>query len=294
MYDELKLYNDIDINFIRLTKPLFNSSDLPLSGLYNSIDNIEYQNYPLKNKINNFIIPIGGEPGLENLFQLKNSFDKLLTDEILEGLIILTNISDRDITLKNLEVSLLYENFPKNLGILFPDKENSLLLLQNQSYSIKIKNHLKKSGKYGILVKFGTRCGFYDQQYYLMKQRNKIRENNNYKIIDNHVEYYNNKLFDFNVNDPFDIKAIFRMNQMKEEYFIEINIQNKSKYNLSIPDLIIKPKGSNTYLKPVSTLQEMKSFQEILNLNKDLLIIKLKQKKWILSEQQSQNHVWFI
>ena len=69
---------------------------------------------------------------------------------------------------------------------------------------------------------------------------------------------YNNKLFDFNVNDPFDIKAIFRMNQMKEEYFIEINIQNKSKYNLSIPDLIIKPKGSNTYLKPVSTLQEMK------------------------------------
>lgn len=110
MYDELKLYNDIDINFIRLTKPLFNSSDLPLSGLYNSIDNIEYQNYPLKNKINNFIIPIGGEPGLENLFQLKNSFDKLLTDEILEGLIILTNISDRDITLKNLEISLLYEN----------------------------------------------------------------------------------------------------------------------------------------------------------------------------------------
>ena len=258
MYDELKLYNDIDINFIRLTKPLFNSSDLPLSGLYNSIDNIEYQNYPLKNKINNFIIPIGGEPGLENLFQLKNSFDKLLTDEILEGLIILTNISDRDITLKNLEVSLLYENSPKNLGILFPDKENSLLLLQNQSYSIKIKNHLKKSGKYGILVKFGTRCGFYDQQYYLMKQRNKIRENNKYKIIENHVEYYNNKLFDFNVNDPFDIKAIFRMNQMKEEYFIEINIQNKSKYNLSIPDLIIKPKGSNTYLKPISTLQEMK------------------------------------
>jgi hypothetical protein len=48
------------------------------------------------------------------------------------------------------------------------------------------------------------------------------------------------------------------MNQMKEEYFIEINIQNKSKYNLSIPDLIIKPKGSNTYLKPISTLQEMK------------------------------------
>ena len=258
MYDELKLYKDIDIDLIRLTKPLFNSLDLPLSGLYNSVDNIEYQNYPLKNKINNFTIPIGGEPGLENLFQLKNSFDKLLTDEILEGLIILTNTSERDITLKNLEISLLYENSPKNLGILFPDKENSLLLLQNQSYSIKIKIHLKKSGKYGILVKFGTRCGFYDQQYYLMKQRNKIRENNNYKIIDNHVEYYNNKLFDFNVNDPFDIKAIFRMNQMKEEYFIEINIQNKSKYNLSIPDLIIKPKGSNTYLKPVSTLQEMK------------------------------------
>jgi len=104
------------------------------------------------------------------------------------------------------------------MAIPLPDKDSTLFLSKSQSYSIKFKNYLKKSGKYSLDVKFWTKCDFYDQQYYLMKQRNKIRENNKYKIIENHVEYYNNKLFDFNVNHPFDIKAIFRMNQMKEEY----------------------------------------------------------------------------
>ena len=56
MIEEFKIYKDIDINFIRLSKPVFNSIDVPLSGLYNSIDNIEYPNYPLK--INLKILPL--------------------------------------------------------------------------------------------------------------------------------------------------------------------------------------------------------------------------------------------
>ena len=73
----------------------------------------------------------------------------------------------------------------------------------------------------------------------------KIKESKKYKIEDYHVEYYNNKIFNFNVNDPFVIKPKFMMNQMKEEYFIEINIKNNTNYNLTIPDLIIKPKQRN-------------------------------------------------
>ena len=258
MIEELKIYKDIDINFIRLSKPVFNSIDLPLSGLYNSIDNIEYPNYPLKNKFKNFTTPVNGGLGLDNLFFLKTSFDKLLTEEKLEGLIILTNNSGRDITIKNMEISLIFETQQKTLSITLPEKDNTLFLSQNQSYSMKIKNYLKKKGKYSFDVKFWTKSWFYDQQYYALKQKVRIKESNKYKIIDNHVEYYNNKIFNFNVNEPFDIKTIFKMNQMKEEYFIELNIKNKSKYNLTIPDLIIKPKQrNNIFLKPISTLEEM-------------------------------------
>jgi len=258
MIEELKLYKDIDINFIRLSKPVFNSLDLPLSGLYNSLDNIEYPNYPLKNKFKNFTTPINGGLGLDNLFMLKTSFDKLLTDEKLEGLIILTNNSPRDITIKNMEISFIFEADQNTFLISLPDKDNTLFLSRNQSYSLKIKKNLKEKGKYGFDIKFWTKSFFYDQQYYNLKQRGKIKESSKYKIIDSHVEYYNNKIFNFSVSDPFDIKTKFKMNQLKDEYFIEINIKNISKYNLTIPDLIIKPnQRNNIYLKPTSNLEEM-------------------------------------
>ena len=258
MLEELKIYKDIEITFIRLRKPDFNSLDLPLSGLYNSIDNIEYSNYPLKNKFKNFSFPSPGQIGVDNLFQLKNSFGKLYTEEILEGIIIIANISERDITIKNMEISLFFEKHQKTMAIPLPDKDSTLFLSKSQSYSIKFKNYLKKSGKYSLDVKFWTKCDFYDQQYYITSQRNRIKYSDKYKIIDNHVEYYNNIIFNFSVNDPFEIKPIFKVNQMKEEFFIEINIKNKSTYNLTIPDLIIKPKQrNNLFLKPVTTLEEL-------------------------------------
>ena len=258
MVEELKIYQDIDINFTRLLKPKFNNLDLPLSGLYNDINNIESPNFPLKNKFNNFTTSAGGGLGLENLFLLKNSFEKLITEETLEGLIILTNNSKRDVIIKNLEISLNFETHQRTLSIPLPDRDNTLFLSKNKSYSIKIKNNLKKQGKYSFEVKFWTKCAFYDQQYYSLKQRARVKESNKYKIIDNHVEYYNNKIFSFSVNDPFDIKTKFGMSRIKEEYFIEINIKNKTNYYLTIPDLIIKPKQKNNIiLKPISTLEEM-------------------------------------
>ena len=258
MLEELKIYKDIEITFIRLRKPDFNSLDLPLSGLYNSIDNIEYSNYPLKNKFKNFSFPSPGQIGVDNLFQLKNSFGKLYTEEILEGIIIIANISERDITIKNMEISLFFEKHQKTMAIPLPDKDSTLFLSKSQSYLIKFKNYLKKSGKYSLDVKFWTKCDFYDQQYYITSQRNRIKYSDKYKIIGNHVEYYNNIIFNFSVHDPFEIKPIFKVNQMKEEFFIEINIKNKSTYNLTIPDLIIKPKQrNNLFLKPVTTLEEL-------------------------------------
>ena len=205
MTEELKIYKDIDINFIRLSKPEINTLDIPLSGIYNNIDNNEYPNYPLKNKFKNFTTTLNGGLGAENLFLLKNTFDKLITEEFLEGLIILSNNSTRDVIIKNVEISLIFETQQKTLTISLPDKDNTLFLSPNQSYSIKVKNYLKKKGKYSFDVKFWTKSFFYDQQYNMLRQKAKIRENKKYKIIDNHVEYYNNKIFSFNVSEPFEI-----------------------------------------------------------------------------------------
>ena len=263
MVEELKIYQDIDINFTRLLKPKFNNLDLPLSGLYNDINNIESPNFPLKNKFNNFTTSQGGGLGLENLFLLKNSFEKLITEETLEGLIILTNNSKRDVIIKNLEISLNFETHQRTLSIPLPDRDNTLFLSKNKSYSIKIKNNLKKQGKYSFEVKFWTKCAFYDQQYYSLKQRARVKESNKYKIIDNHVEYYNNKIFSFNVNDPFDIKTKFKMNKVKEGYFIELNIKNIVKLLR-----IIKPKQKNNiFLKPISTLEEMQLNYDGINID---------------------------
>ena len=157
-----------------------------------------------------------------------------------------------------MEIYLFFEKHQKTMAIPLPDKDSTLFLSKSQSYSIKFKNYLKKSGKYSLDVKFWTKCDFYDQQYYITSQRIRIKYSDKYKIIGNHVEYYNNIIFNFSVNEPFEIKPIFKVNQMKEEFFIEINIKNKSTYNLTIPDLIIKPKQrNNLFLKPVTTLEEL-------------------------------------
>jgi hypothetical protein len=47
---ELQFQNDMLIRFIRLTAPVTNNSYIPLSGLYNPIDNNESNDYYLRNK----------------------------------------------------------------------------------------------------------------------------------------------------------------------------------------------------------------------------------------------------
>jgi hypothetical protein len=274
MSEELKPYKDIDIKFTRLSKPILNTIDLPLSGLYNDINNKEFSNFPLKNKFKNFGISSPDHIGLENIFQLNNSFGRLLTEEILEGLIILTNISNKEITILNLEITFNVEEIKtekeknkeknkekqkKTLPINLPGPDNSLLFLPNQSFSIKIQNYLKYSGKYTINVNFRTKCPIYTQQFYTLKQRLKLKE----KYIvnkDNQIEFMLNKIFSFLVSYPFNIKSSFRMNQMKEEYFIDINIKNESRYTLTLPDLIIIPKNRNKiHFKPVLNLQQIQN-----------------------------------
>ena len=273
MVEEFKLIKDIDIKFTRISKPSLNILDVPLSGLYNDINNIESSKFPLKNKFKNFCISSPDCLGLENLFQLNSSFGKILTEEKLEGLIILTNISKREVTIVNLEITVKCEDEKKEKGKSseIPEKtysiplngnNNSLLLFPNKSYSIKIDFNLKYTGKNIIKVNFRTKCPYYTQQYYFIKQRNRIKENNEIFILnkENQIEFVQKKNFSFQVNHPFIIKENFRFNKMKEEYFIVINIKNQSKYTLTLPDLIIMPKTrNNIILKPLINIQEIQN-----------------------------------
>ena len=191
--------------------------------------------------------------GTENLFLLNNSFGKLLTEEVIEGLVILTNKSNREITISNLEISFNNEEkktennnekYQKTLSINLPGPDNLLLFLPKQTFSIKIQNYLKYPGKYTINVNFKTKCPVYTQQYFSSKQKAKIKDFHKDFIInkDNQIELIINKIFSFQVYNPFIIKEEFRLNQMKEEYLIEISIKNQSMYFLTLPDLIIVPK----------------------------------------------------
>ena len=218
MNEEFKnLKEDIDIKFTRLSKPILNNIDLPLSGLYNDINSQEYSNFPLKNKFKNFGISTPEYMGTENLFLLNNSFGKLLTEEVIEGLVILTNKSNREITISNLEISFNNEEkktennnekYQKTLSINLPGPDNSLLFLPKQTFSIKIQNYLKYPGKYTINVNFKTKCPVYTQQYFSSKQKAKIKDFHKDFIInkDNQIELIINKIFSFQVYNPFIIK----------------------------------------------------------------------------------------
>ena len=273
MQEEFKILQDIEIKFTRLTKPLMNNLDLPLSGLYNDINNKEYQNFPLKNKFKNFGVSYPDYIGANNIFQLNSSFGKLLEGETIEGLVILTNNSDRDITINNLEIvlnleeegkSINNENMKKTIPILFPGPDNSLLLEPKNSYSIKVQDDLNFCGKHTITVNFKSQCPFYNQQYNYFKQKGRTKDLNKYFVINdsNRVELINTHIFWFEVNFPFAIKEEFIVNQIKQEYFIEMNIRNQSKYALTLGNLAIIPKiRKNIKLEPTLDLQQIQNYE---------------------------------
>ena len=188
MTEEMKIYNkDIDVKFTKLSKPSFNTLDLPLSGLYNDVDSVEFSNFPLKNKFKNFGVSSPDYISTENLFQINSSFVKLLTEETIEGLVILTNVSNRDIIISDLEIYFNVEGITiqkeksneqlrTKLSINLPGVNNSLLLLPNQSHSIPVKYDLRHSAKYTINVIFRTKSHFYNQVYYELKQKRNIKE----------------------------------------------------------------------------------------------------------------------
>ena len=265
---ELQIKKDIEIKFFRLLPPSLNAINLPLSGLYNDIDNIEDPDNPLQNKFSNFNISSNGRMNIENLLSLSPYFGKVFCKESLEGLIILTNTSEYEVTLKKLDVSLTIDDKPetrtkrqkKSLDIKLP--KEGVLLGKKEVYSLKFSSQLDCVSKYSIFIDLKVRSSTYDYQYYKTKKKNVIKETGkDYIITDGCVEILIYKKLTFDVNYPF--KAIEKFhNYQMNTCFIEMKIINNTIYPLTLIDLYLTPKSNqNNRLPMVDNLMELSKNQ---------------------------------
>ena len=262
---ELKIPKDIDIKFYRLTLPLFNISNYPLSGLYHNIDSKEDKQFPLKNKFSEF--DLGHNFGFENLFSLSSSFGKVFLNEKLDGLIIFSNTSDNFITIKDLEISIIIEEKQEDkkkenkqiLDIKLPP--DGIQIKPKQAHTVKMSISLDYVSKYTIDINLRTRSSAYNTQFNTLKLKGLVKEKTrDYHIINGNVEAFNNKRLTFDVNTPFKIYEKFHNYQMRECY-IETKIKNNTIYPLTIYNISLIPK----------TKKNIKISDLLLTNNKDII-----------------------
>ena len=244
--EELKIPKDIEIKFHRLVPPTLNSLCLPLSGLYNPIDNEESSEYSLKYKYKNYELSPNNFVNISNLMTINNNFGKIFKSEQLEGLISFSNISSNEITIKNILISLIkmedyriQQPFEANI----PD--DLITIPSNTSYTISLRAPIIFLGKYKLEIFYNKLSPAYDDYYYKASQRNLVKENaNNYIIKDGHVEFCDSKSFSFESFKPFKISEFFHNLEVNKS-LIEIRIMNIYSFPLTILDAFLTPKNNN-------------------------------------------------
>ena len=242
---ELKIPKEIEIKFYRLSLPLFNDSNQPLSGIYHNIESIEDKNFPLKNIFSNF--DVSRNISIDNLFTLSSSFGKVFLNEKLDGLITFSNTSENFITIKDLEISIIVESKPdskpnkKILDIRLPP--DGVQIKPKQAHTVKMSISLDYVSKYTIDINLRTRSSAYNTQFNMLKLQGLVKDfTKEYHIVNGNVETFNNKRLTFDVNYPFKINEKFHNYQMNICY-IEIRIKNNTIYPLTIYTLSLIPKS---------------------------------------------------
>ena len=242
---ELKIPKDIEIKFYRLSLPLFNDSNQPLSGIYHNIESIEDKNIPLKNIFSNF--DVSRNISIDNLFTLSSSFGKVFLNEKLDGLITFSNTSENFITIKDLEITIIVESKPdskpnkKILDIRLPP--DGVQIKPKQAHTVKMSISLDYVSKYTIDINLRTRSSAYNTQFNMLKLQGLVKDfTKEYHIVNGNVETFNNKRLTFDVNYPFKINEKFHNYQMNICY-IEIRIKNNTIYPLTIYTLSLIPKS---------------------------------------------------
>ena len=275
--EELKVPKDIELKFHRLGTPNLNYLCLPLSGLYNPIDNEESSEYVLKNEFRNFDISPNNFINMENLLTINNNFGKICINEQLEGLIMFENKADYEVSIKIIEINIkLDENKSNTKQPLEIDIPKKLITIQSKrAFPLKIKTQINYVSKYKIDINFNTYSLSYDQHYYKIKQRTIVKERSeNYCIKNGCVEYNIFKKLTFESYSPFKIYEFFYNSQVNKCY-IEIRILNNYLFPLSILDIYLTPRNKkNDRITLVQSLQEIirNNNSKIKNETKDLTL----------------------
>ena len=255
---EFKPGNDIEIKFMRLLPPTFNTSNLPLSGLYNDIDNIEQDaDNPLQNKFSKFSLSPSSFVNIDNMFSFSSYFGRVFHKEKLEGLILFINLSDHEVTLQKVEVTLTIDEKPetktkshsKILDIKLP--KEGVKLGPKEVYTMKFSQQCDYASKYSIFIDLKVRSPVYDEQYALARQKNLAKESGkDYTVIGENVEVPNYKKLTFEVCYPFKAREKFHNYQINT-CFIEVKIINNTIYHLTIIDLYLCPKSKPDFKIPL-------------------------------------------
>ena len=265
LIQELKLPKDIEIKFYRLSYPILNTSNLPLSGIYQP-EPLNSQ-FPFENKFTKFSIG-----NLENFFSLNSSFGKVFLHEKLEGLIIFANNSDNHITIKDLDINIIIEPMKdsKKIQKKISDVKlppSGIQIRPKNAFSVKMEIFLDIVGKYMIDINLRVRSSAYNTLYNTLKLKGKVRDSpKEFRIVDGNVESLNNKKLTFDVNYPFKIKETFHNKQLNE-CFIDIKIKNNTIYPITICDLFLSPKLKKAQSSKLSDILSMdkNNNQEIIN-----------------------------
>jgi hypothetical protein len=247
-----------------------NNIKTPLNGIYNDIDNIEEDTESsLQNKFSFF--DLTSLVNVENIFSLEPFFGRAFHKEKLEGLILLINTSDHDVLLKRLDISLTiderHETKTKKqkrfLDIKLP--KEGVELKGKEVYSVKFVKVLDWVSKYSIFIDLKVRSPTYDNQYFIAKQKNMIKDSGNepkdYLVIGDNIEVSNCKKLTFDVIYPFKVIEKFHNYQMNT-CFIEIKIKNTAINPVTLTDLYLCPKSKPDFkILPVDNLQELSKNQ---------------------------------
>ena len=262
--EELKNPNYLEIKLFRLTAPLFNNSNIPLSGLYNELSNIESKEYELKSKFKNFDIDSPDFINKENLFTIKyDQNEKILLGERMDYILTFVNNSKDNLIVKDLIAKLVSNNerikSEKRLELKFEENKKEIIIPAYKSYSMPLKFKIKTVCKFQLNIFCSTKSKLYNDDYFKRRQRNIIRETtSSYIIRNNHVKFQEFKKFELEVFNPFIVKEKF-FNINVNQCLISIKIKNNTDNILTITDLKLNPKEKPNIIKLVKSLEEIKN-----------------------------------
>lgn len=261
---ELSYPDDIETRFHKLRLPTLNMLDLPLSGLYNSLDNIESSDFFLSDKFDNFDITPNNGPNIQNLLLFNDSnFREIFLNEIFEGLLIIINKANYDVVIKNIIIKnvaidneLNEEEQPIDAQI--PD--NPVIINPKKIFSLKVIVKVNHIGMNKIFISFTKKSEAYDIDYIKKKQKFKVKEKtDSYEIKNVSPEFYYLKKVKFESLNPFKITQKFHFFQ-NDKCLIEIKIKNNTNlFPITLLDVFLTPKSNKDVKIPlVNNLEEIK------------------------------------